>query len=297
MVAGFVDMIRTGSPEEVASFYACLRNLYHACTDETFAAGIATLIATRPLVPGILRQRDVTELDPAIPAFLQVAAAWDQELPGAWEVVHDESKPLAVAQDVIECFFANEAEPRRRVGTGPRAVTLPLKATGLRFESSSAVPGLQVADLFASSLAYFLRGVVAPQSRGDFWERLRESHLMEIGVGAMWPSIEVDPQNLEMEEYDGSWVEASSGLSSGARASLRLRLEEDSRVWQRPDHRIVPSHADDDVVVPDNGRMSPAHVHAAADTIRQPTDDRLSTGSGRTLIGRKGGPPCVDFLD
>jgi hypothetical protein len=69
-----------------------------------------------------------------------------------------------------------------------------------------------VADLFSSSLAYYLRGVDSPQSRGDLWEPVRGSSLMEISVGGMWPSAEVDSEELEMDEYDNSWLDASSDL-------------------------------------------------------------------------------------
>jgi hypothetical protein len=212
MLERFVDMIRTRTGAAVKRFYTCLRDMYDACDDDVFGGGIAALIATEGIVDDIVARADITDLDPAIPAFIQVAGSWDAQLQKEWHIVHDESKPIAYEQDHIESYLDHPDEPRRAVGQGDHRIELPLRATRLDLRSSDEVPLLQVADVIASSGAHVLRGVADASYKDSLWHRLTDSALMELRIGRVWPSTEVDPEKLGRRGDDGSMVELSAGL-------------------------------------------------------------------------------------
>lgn len=212
MLLGFVTMVRTGRPSAIRRFYDGLRDMYAVCEDGTFAAGIATLIATEEIIGDVLSGRGLTDLDPAIPAFIQVAGAWDAQLRREWHVVHDESKPIAYEQDRIECFFDHPDEPRQGVGRGNHYVELPLRATKLELRPSHEVAQIQIADVLASATAYVLRGVSDPSFRDELWDELAVSPLMELSIGRVWPSTEMDPAELGRTGDDGSMVKLSGEL-------------------------------------------------------------------------------------
>jgi hypothetical protein len=211
MLRRFVDMVRTGRFSAIGAFYGTLRRMYAECSDETFGSAVATLIATESLIGDLLDHTVITDLDPAIPAFISVATEWDKQIQAEWQIVHDESKPLAFELDYIQCFLASD-EPRRGVGQGEHYGELPLRATSLAFHPSHEVPQLQVADLISSSAAHVFRGVTHPPFKDELWERLIDSPFRELSAGRMWPSAEVDPDKLGRRGDDGSWVRVSGEL-------------------------------------------------------------------------------------
>jgi Protein of unknown function (DUF3800) len=226
MLRRFVDMVRTGRLRAVRSYYRMLREMYEECTDDTFRAAIATLIATEAeLIYEVLSHATLTDLDPAIPAFIQVAIAWDAQIQGEWCVIHDDSKPIAYEQDHIECYFQNEDEPRRGVGQGDHYAELPLRATSLNFRASDDVPQLQVADIVSGSTAHFFKGLADPSKKDELWYELADSPLTDLCLGAVWPSSEVDPDELGRRGDDGSAVQLAAELVS---KGLRRRRDFDA---------------------------------------------------------------------
>ena len=215
MLDRFVAMIRTRDRDAARAFYATLRQMYERCSDGTFQSAIATLIATETIIEDVLSQADITDLDPAIPAFVASAVEWDLQLQTEWHVVHDDSKPIAYDQELIECYFDNGETEREGVGQGDHYAEFPLRATKLALRPSHEVPQLQVADLIASSVAHLQGGIADPSLKDRLWDELLDSPFAELGCARIWPGMEVDPEKLGRRGDDGRGVELAAELVDG----------------------------------------------------------------------------------
>lgn len=209
--AHFVDMVRTGKVRPIRKFYELVREMMDEAPEETMAQSLAPLLASAGLIGEILEMRSITDLDPAVPAFVSVAAAWDAEVGEPWGVVHDASKPIAFDQDLIECYMTDEVEPERFRESGG-TFPIPLGATGIRFDDSAAVPALQIADVVASATAHYWRGVANPSLKDEAWVEIEDTPVLDSGVGGVWPLPLFTPKDLDMEGFNGRVTELAAEL-------------------------------------------------------------------------------------
>ena len=111
-------------------------NLRTANTHERFHSLLDTLIATQNILEPVLRQVTDTELDPAIPSFVFHCSAWSDCFGGPFDIMHDASKPIARARELLVSLMAPE-ESSATVGYDRRTMVFPLKSTGIHFYDSN----------------------------------------------------------------------------------------------------------------------------------------------------------------
>lgn len=200
----FVGMIRNPNELRRDHFYRRLRDLSVECRDEQFRSEILKMLsATRVVVDDLLENVTKWAIDPAVPAFLVLGTEWDAQLDGAWNIVHDQSKPIEHAEEVLGSFLGAE-EPGRLVGYDRRKARLPLRATGIDLRSSHEVREIQVADIFAGAVGQFATGAEDKSQRDRLWHEFRDMSLLEtVYVDGVWPQPEVDPQALGTDETGG----------------------------------------------------------------------------------------------
>lgn len=200
----FVGMIRNPNELRRDHFYRRLRDLSVECRDEKFRSEILEMLhATRLVVDDLLGNVTTWAIDPAVPAFLVLGTEWDAQLDQRWDVVHDESKPIEHAEEILECFMGAE-EPGRLVGYDRRKARLPLRATGIDLCSSHEVREIQVADIFAGAVGQYATGAEDESQRDQLWRELRDMSLLDtVYVNGVWPELEVDPQALGTDETGG----------------------------------------------------------------------------------------------
>lgn len=200
----FVGMIRNPNELRRDHFYRRLRDLSVECRDEQFRSGVLKMLgATRVVVDDLLANATTWAIDPAVPAFLVLGTEWDAQLDREWDIVHDQSKPIEHAEEILECFLGAE-EPGRLVGHDRRKARLPLRAAGIDLCSSQKVREIQVADIFAGAIGQFATGAEDKSQRDQLWHEFREMSLLEtVYVDAVWPQLEMDPQALGTDETGG----------------------------------------------------------------------------------------------
>lgn len=200
----FVGMVRNPNELRRDHFYRRLRDLSVECRDEQFRSEVLEMLsATRVVVDDMLENATTWEIDPAVPAFLVLGTEWDAQLDDKWNIVHDQSKPIEHAEEILACFLGAR-QPGRLVGYDRRKARLPLRATGIELCPSQEVPEIQVADIFAGAVGKFVTGAEDKSQRGRLWNEFRDMSLLEtVYVNAMWPEPEVDPQALGTDETGG----------------------------------------------------------------------------------------------
>jgi hypothetical protein len=200
LLVAFGKMVRFPSTEHIDLFYQILRAAYDHLSDNTFRDDIGMLLLTRPYAEAHCAGWDGTDLDPAIPQFVQHARSWTERLGVMFSIVHDASKPLMQEQFVLEAMMSNEVPIT--IGYDRRKAVFPISANGIKFEDSSTFPQIQIADVVASSAAYCLR--LASQGSLDlFAGDLLKTPALRNFSGLVWPSPLVTPEELGTNEVGG----------------------------------------------------------------------------------------------
>jgi hypothetical protein len=194
MLASFVSMVRTPTPESKSHFFEAVRALQAASSVEKFKADLSLYLAAEPMIDEVLSGTDYNSLDPAIPAFFYLCSAWGMQYQRPFDVVHDSSKPIASSKALFENMMDSSATPKM-IGYDRRKFEFPLRATGITFGDSKENPGLQVADLLAGTVAYFATRV-ANSKRDKFCDLLDAAGVERFNVQSIWPEMKVTPNDL-----------------------------------------------------------------------------------------------------
>jgi len=213
MYESFVEMIIKQNDASINNFYYAAWQVYSASIDEKHQSALIPILATEPMIKNILQGLNSNSLDPAIPCFFTLCAAWGQELNENFDVLHDESKPIFQEKCVLEACMSKDV-PHAVIGYDTRKIEFPLRANGVSFSDSKNDYRLQVADLLAGSFAYWAKGLIIDFREDNFWKKLNELDINKFASLAVWP---VDPINISSSEKytdDGSGVNAVDYMSS-----------------------------------------------------------------------------------
>ena len=199
----FVEMLRFRTSRNIRRFYVAARTMYENSTDRKFAESLAPILVSERMIDFILEHNDRNSLDPAIPAFVQHCSFWGDLFGNEYDLIHDDSKSIFQQKETLEAFMLPDEEVHV-LGYDRRKFSFPLRASGIRFASSSEDPRLQVADILASASSYWASGLVAPPSHMEFWSDLNEANLARFVRNVIWPSPDVAPKDLGTEFTGGT---------------------------------------------------------------------------------------------
>ncbi len=86
--------------------------------------------------------------------------------------------------------------PAAWVGYDRREIQFPLNVERTLLADSRDYAQLQLADLLAGATATFCRSVIQTQPRSNYVDRLEEAGIQEFGLGGIWPSPDITPEDL-----------------------------------------------------------------------------------------------------
>ena len=195
-------MIREQKTVAIEQFYSRAWEMYDNCIGEEYKASLAPILATELLIDGILAGNNARSLDPAIPAFVAHCAAWGEQFGSSFDLIHDDSQSIFAEQGTLELLMSKD-EPYKEIGYDRRKLVLPLRANGITFCDSKIDRRLQVADLFASSVAYWANGLVGGQSGEEFWDEIDSLQIRRLIIGTLWPTPKVTPEELDTDPGGG----------------------------------------------------------------------------------------------
>ena len=192
----FVDLVRDKNDLTVAAFYAQVDSMCDVAPDEPLTTALALLASTQRIVRTAIRDEDVTAMDPAVPAFIQLAAQWTYSLGVPFEILHDTSIALERVETEIAPLLSLTSPPEVHEGIGA-PVQFPIMATAIRFADSRQASSLQVADLCAGGLTALISGAARHDVDG-FVESLRTTRFAQLSYT---PIVAPDASMFEAEEF------------------------------------------------------------------------------------------------
>ena len=163
----FVEMVREHGQQEIALFYATSRQLYDSPTTVKGLKDLLTLIlASQDVIQEALVASDPFYLDTTLTLFVQLLQEWYEKTTVKYDVVFDDSKPIATRKSLIERL--RDMADRQVVGYGSKKHVYPLPIGNLTLGDSATSFGIQIADMAASAYAFLLNNT-SPK-----WDQLRK---------------------------------------------------------------------------------------------------------------------------
>lgn len=198
----FVYMIRRKDLESINNFYSTVFELIQSCEEYRYRIDLIEIFSTKEIINEILAGDDNLDLEPAIPAFVQLCYAWGNQLGREFDIIHDKSKPIKGWEEKLLCMMAKD-EQEVEVGYDRRKAVLPLRATGIKYCDSAKVLQVQIADIVAGAYAYLANGRAGLDVDEALFEDLHKSKLDQLVAGAVWPDTAVTPEELGTTEMGG----------------------------------------------------------------------------------------------
>lgn len=185
----FVALRRRRSPQDIERFFATCRRIRKASDEGVISAVFRAIESLRDEVAEIV-DLDAYPLDPCLTAFLALTSSWTATGPTDRTVtVHYDATPVMQAQQDLLAQLCDQTRAPRLIGAGERAYTLPLPVDEIRFVPSDEHAAVQVADLVASSIAFWVRARRQGEQLNGFQEALRE-HTTPLVVHTLMPNKE-----------------------------------------------------------------------------------------------------------
>jgi hypothetical protein len=198
----FLSMIREQTDGSIRRFYRTASVLYSCSTDAEYATLISPILYSQKDIGHILVNIDGNDLDPAIPALFQHCVFWGEHFEGPFDLLHDDSRTIFKEKGFFEKFLSR-GEQEHIIGYDRRKFVFPLRARNLQFGQSVDDARLQVVDMIAGAVTYWMGGLITPPTIKEFWEEISTSALKDLVLGAVWPRPEVTPNELETEYAGG----------------------------------------------------------------------------------------------
>jgi len=199
--SAFVEMVRFPSSVATERFFELIYKARSDLKHPEFAKELDMLLATQSVVGKSLCKWDGSDLDPAIPAFVEHGSIWTGRLKTEFSILHDSSKPIQQQQLILEAMMSTSEEPVS-IGYDRRKMVFPIMATGIEFHDSSLIPQIQLADIIASSAAYCLRASLGTQV-DTFANELQRTKILSGNFRPVWPEIKVTPEDLGTKKVGG----------------------------------------------------------------------------------------------
>lgn len=196
MYNSFVIMIRDQTEENISAFYSSAEEVKNSSIDEKYNKNIELILNTKNCIHDALSGIDKHALDPSIPALFLHCIKWGEIYSKGFHIIHDDSHSIN-KQKVLFSQFMDLTQSEVEVGYDRRKFKLPLKGRSLKFVNSELKVQLQVADIIASSFAYWAAGVGEGEKEDYLFLKLDEIGLDKfIGNNKIWPTMDITPSDL-----------------------------------------------------------------------------------------------------
>lgn len=212
LLRDFQSLVRERTEAAVGRFYARVRRVWHIAEGAGNNASdlLVFILASEKLIHEIASEMGPTTVDPAIPTFFSHCASWTHDLRAPFDVIHDESKPLAEDADFLQSLMRDEEPSFDLPG-----ITLPLACRDLRFVPSKQHPQVQIADIVASATTYSLRQIL--ERKEDCFSRQLGERIDALLTHTVWPLQLFWPHQLAEHHPPGTERinEAIAAIASG----------------------------------------------------------------------------------
>jgi hypothetical protein len=116
------------------------------------------------------------QLEPALTALVGHLEAWSERLGEPFRVVHDDSKVIEIWVEEIMRWSDPRIEPVS-IESDVATFRLPLLATNIEFATSETTPAIQLADILAGAVAWWLKDLTAGSENDPFATEIKATGL------------------------------------------------------------------------------------------------------------------------
>jgi hypothetical protein len=198
----FIVMVRGGGWESVVRFHGFVDRLFREFAGTEWEEMFGLLLASIERVAfRDYAEWDDSDLDPAIPSFVDLGCFWTGELQAPFDIIHDASKSIGNERERLSLLMS-VSEPTQLVGYDRRKGYFPIKATGISLVESSAHPEVQLADVVSGAAAHLLKKRALGMMDG-FAQEIAASAVIDAHHHIVWPTHAVTPKELGTEERGG----------------------------------------------------------------------------------------------
>jgi hypothetical protein len=193
-LSSFVRMVWKRTASDVANYFRSAEQIALACSNYDLRQHLLT-IGDRNRFFEWFEHVSTNALDPAIPSVALHMDQWSRRKHDRFDVVHDESKPVAAWKDYFALMMAADDQQPQAASYGDHQFLFPFRAKSLTQGKSTDHPQLQIADICAGALSHWLRCTY--EGKKDPLASIVEN----IGcskwvVGSLGPSTDVTPAEL-----------------------------------------------------------------------------------------------------
>lgn len=211
MLSNFMKMIKVQDSATIDIFYNSVEELKNNCSDASFISTIDKISITRSEIDDISENIDKSMLDPSIPSLFKHCVEWGKIHPKGFYIKHDDSKAISEQKEIFNKFM-DMSKTTETYGYERRTFDLPIKARSLTFHSSEEYPQLQIADIVASSAAYYANCLKKQDVDDYLFKELKRIKIERYFKDMLlWPSTYVSPEELGTVHTGG--INAANGVA------------------------------------------------------------------------------------
>lgn len=192
----FQRMVRDRTGVNYYAFWRALEGDVLQCEPKASEILEYFLVAGRQLGATHFDNLPERSLDICQTSALQVVGYWRQRTEENLEIIHDKSSVMAKEKWMWDALTKSDF-PTVRVGPPDFPVQYPLRVTKTDFGESSAYLQLQFADILAGAFAAYGQSLISADDDDDYSKALMGAGLREHLVGGIWPSPDVEPDELQ----------------------------------------------------------------------------------------------------
>jgi hypothetical protein len=202
ILTAFVEMIREPSKSTRSNFFNLVRQANREAQSQLIESYTGLILGAEKLVKDEHQKHwDGSDLDPAVPAFVQQSATWTELLECEFEIIHDKSKPIRNEQLLLEAMMST-TEEQVQIGYDRRKMSFPVKATAIQMADSAKFAQIQLADVIAGAIASCSKNALF-ESMTSFHEELLATKAFQNDFFSVWPEPKFSPEELGTTETGG----------------------------------------------------------------------------------------------
>jgi hypothetical protein len=142
-------------------------------------------------------------LDVAFSTLALTANHWDERAGQPLRFTLDESKYFAEAKWIWEALTRADLPAAAFHGSGDTRIHFPVNVQTTRTANSKQIRQLQFADIVAGAMAESGASRIDAALRSDYTDALVDAGILNLAIGAIWPSTDVTPEEMGTSGMSG----------------------------------------------------------------------------------------------
>ncbi|MDV4266090.1 DUF3800 domain-containing protein (plasmid) [Acinetobacter seifertii] len=201
LLSDFIELVKDKSDENIESFYSTVRRIAASPLDLNKQLDFSWIKGSESDVKDHLEHLDRRSLDPVQSGIFTHAQYWGEEFDNSFNIIHDESNTLEQSLDYFN-KYTDPSSMKIMVGSDDRIIKLPLKVQKVDIKNSRLISQIQVSDMIAGAIAYYLKQIITGQRSEKLWNELDSIGIGDLLTHMVWPEMKFTTQQYGIKKLD-----------------------------------------------------------------------------------------------